>query len=83
MPSRNEVIGFVAGVFSGIVFGSTLALMLAPSSGRETRSSLSKEARRMAVRFSGLHPQEWNDIQEEENRRTLLENFERIRSAGL
>jgi gas vesicle protein len=83
VSTRNNVISFLAGIFAGIVVGSTAGLMLAPRSGRDARDSLAKEARRLAVRVSGLHPQEWRDIEEEEARRSLLENFERIRSAGL
>jgi gas vesicle protein len=83
VSTRNNAISFLAGLFAGVVFGSTAALALAPRSGRDARSSLSKEARRLAVRVSGLHPQEWRDIEDEETRRNLLENFERIRSAGL
>lgn len=83
MSIRTNLTSFVAGLFAGMAFGSAGALMFAPRSGRETRHSWTKEARRMAVRVSGLHPQEWSDIEEEEARRNLLENFERIRSAGL
>lgn len=83
VPYQNKAISFLVGLFAGMAFGSAGALILAPRSGRETRSSLTKEARRMAVRVSGLHPQEWRDIEEEEANRNLLENFERIRSAGL
>jgi gas vesicle protein len=83
VSTRNNAISFLAGVIAGVVFGSGAALVLAPRSGRETRGSLAKEARRLAVRMSGLHPQEWRDIEEEDASRNLLENFERIRSAGL
>jgi gas vesicle protein len=79
----HDGISFLAGLFAGVVFGTTAALLLAPRSGRETRSSMAKEARRWAVRVSGLHPQEWSDIEEEEASQNLLESFEQIRAAGL
>jgi gas vesicle protein len=74
---------FLAGLLAGAAIGSAGALLLAPRSGRDTRGSLSREAKRYAVRLSGLHPQEWNDIADEENGRNLIANLEHIRSAGL
>lgn len=73
---------FLFGLLAGVVVGSTAALLTAPRSGRETRGSLSREAKRMAVRATGLHPNEWRDISAEDDGRHLVDNLERIRSAG-
>lgn len=73
---------FLVGLLAGVTVGSTAALLAAPRSGRETRYSLSREAKRMAVRATGLHPSEWRDIAAEDDGRHVVENLERIRSAG-
>ena len=75
--------GFVAGLLAGVVVGAAAALCFAPRSGRETREQLQRDAKRMAVRLSGLHPHEWSDIEAEENGRNLVENIDGIRAAGL
>lgn len=83
MSLAKNAMSFLAGILAGAAFGSAAALLWAPRPGRDTRDSLSREAKKMAVRISGLHPHEWSDIAEEENGRNLLENLEHIRSAGL
>lgn len=82
MSLERNALSFFVGLLAGAAFGSAAALLLAPRSGRDARQSLEKEAKRMAVRLSGLHPHEWGDIAEEENGRNLVENLEHIRSAG-
>lgn len=74
---------FLAGLLAGVVVGSAAALLVAPRSGREIRHSLSREAKRMAVCTTGLHPNEWRDISAEDSGRNLVKNLGRIRSAGL
>lgn len=83
MSLDRNTAGFVAGLLTGMVVGSVAALLFAPRSGRETRDRLERDAKRMAVRLSGLHPQEWSDISAEENGRNLVENLDVIRAAGL
>ena len=73
----------LAGVLAGVVVGLAAALLVTPRSGREMRRSLSREAKRMAVRATGLHPHEWRDISAEDTGRKLVKNLGRIRSAGL
>lgn len=74
---------FVAGLLFGSLFGATTAVLLAPSSGRQLRSSLSKEAKKLAVRATGLVPKDWTRVAEEEITREILDNVASLRSAGL
>jgi gas vesicle protein len=66
----------------GLSFGTAAAVLLAPRPGRHVRDSLSREAKRFAVRATGLHPEEWREISVEDNGRTVLENMNNIRNAG-
>jgi gas vesicle protein len=79
----KDGISFLAGVLTGIAFGSAAALLLAPRPGRDTRERLAKDAKRLAVRVSGLHPVEWSDLEVEDNGRNLVANLDGIRAAGL
>ena len=74
---------FLTGLIAGVVAGSLGTLFLTPSSGRDMRQSLTREAKRFAVRTTGLHPREWSEIAAEESGRSVLENIARIRAAGL
>ncbi|HSF17146.1 MAG TPA: YtxH domain-containing protein [Vicinamibacteria bacterium] len=74
---------FLTGLIAGVVAGSLGTLFLTPRSGRDMRESLTREAKRLAVRTTGLHPREWSEIAAEESGRSVLENIGRIRAAGL
>lgn len=73
---------FLAGMLVGVTFGTAAAVLLTPKSGHQLRDSLTREAKRLAVRATGLHPQEWREISAEDNGRSVLENISNIRSAG-
>jgi gas vesicle protein len=40
MMSRNQVLSFVAGLFSGAVVGGMVAMLLAPRSGGDARQAI-------------------------------------------
>ena len=74
---------FVAGFLCGTLLGATTAVLLAPSSGRRLRASLTKEVKKLAVRATELVPDEWTQMAEEEITKEILDNVATLRSAGL
>ena len=66
----------------GVTFGTVAAVLLTPKPGHQLRNSVARGAKRLAVRATGLHPQEWREILAEDNGRSVLENISKIRSAG-
>lgn len=73
---------FLAGMLVGVTFGTAAAVLLTPKPGHQLRDSLTREAKRLAVRATGLHPHEWREISAEDNGRSVLDNISKIRSAG-
>ena len=74
---------FMAGLMFGTFVGAATAVLLAPSSGRQLRESLGKEAKKLLVKASEMVPDEWSKIAEEEITKELLDNLADVRSAGL
>jgi gas vesicle protein len=74
---------FVAGLFLGTLAGVTTALLIAPASGREIRTALSRGAKRLVAQTTELIPEEWSAIAEEEITREIIANVSSLRSAGL
>ena len=73
---------FLAGMLVGGTFGTAAAVLLTLKPGHQLRNSLAREAKRLAVRATGLHLQEWREILAEDNGRRVLENISKLRSAG-
>ncbi len=74
---------FAAGLLFGTVVGAAAAILVAPMSGHRLRNSLTKEAKKLAVRATELVPNEWAEMAEEEVTRQILENVTNLRTAGL
>ena len=74
---------FVAGLFLGTLVGAATAILMAPASGRELRTSLSRGAKKWVAHASELVPAEWVEIAEEEMTKEILENVSNLRAAGL
>jgi len=58
VPDWNNIGLFTAGIAVGAILGATVALMLAPGSGDDTRQ-------RIAQRFRGEDDDVWDDLAEE------------------
>ena len=73
MISGKRGMACAAGMFFGTLVGAATAVLMAPASGRQLRSSLGKEAKKLAVKASDLVPETWNHIVEEEITKELVE----------
>ena len=58
VPDWNNIGLFTAGIAVGAILGATVALLLAPASGGETRHSIAR-------RFRGEDDDLWDDLAEE------------------
>lgn len=54
MSRQRNLEFFSIGVLTGVVFGVVMGLLLAPSSGAQTRRRLAEEARRVAEAARGM-----------------------------
>ena len=80
--NSNTGMAFLAGLLAGTFFGALAAALAAPSSGRELRSSLAKEGKKLAVKAAESVPRAWNHMVAEENTRDIIDHLVDIRSAG-
>jgi gas vesicle protein len=58
VPDWNNIGLFTAGIAVGAILGATVALLLAPASGDQTRHSIAR-------RFRGEDDDVWEDLAEE------------------
>jgi hypothetical protein len=58
VPDWNNIGLFTAGIAVGAILGATVALLLAPASGDQTRHSIAR-------RFRGENDDVWEDLAEE------------------
>jgi hypothetical protein len=58
VPDWNNIGLFTAGIAVGAILGATVALLLAPASGDQTRHSIAR-------RFRGQDDDVWDDLAEE------------------
>jgi hypothetical protein len=61
VPDWNNIGLFTAGIAVGAILGATVALLLAPASGDQTRHSIARRVRR----FGGEDDDVWEDLAEE------------------
>jgi hypothetical protein len=61
VPDWNNISLFTAGIAVGAILGATVALLLAPGSGDQTRHSIARRVRK----FRGADDDVWEDLAEE------------------
>jgi gas vesicle protein len=85
MSNRESFAEFVAGALVGAAMGCATVLLFTPRTGSQVRSSLTKEARRLATKAykSCGNLDDLREMMTSDAAENIVQNIQAIRAAGL